>query len=128
MRKQYHFRDSERGVLIWDVDNLIRHTAGLSAIEVPLSNIRELDEPYWYELGGAVPTCRSIAEHMQLVAATDLSYPIIVCPEGRLMDGMHRVVKALMEGRESVMAYQLEVLPEPDYVDVDPDDLIYERP
>ena len=127
MRKQYHFRDSERGVLIWDVDNLIRHTAGLSAIEVPLSKIRELDEPYWYELGGAVPTCCSIAEHMQLVAATDLSYPIIVCPEGRLMDGMHRVVKALTEGRESVMAYQLEVLPEPDYVDVAPDDLIYER-
>lgn len=126
MRKQYHFRHSERGVLIWDVDNLIRRTAGLSAIEVPLSKIRELDEPYWYELGGAVPTCRSIAEHMQLVAATYLSYPIIVCPEGRLMDGMHRVVKALMEGRESVMAYKLEVLPEPDYVDVDPDELMYD--
>lgn len=124
MRKQYHFRHSERGVLIWDVDKLTQRTTDLSAIEVPLSKIRELDEPYWYELGGAVPTCRSIAEHMQLVAATDLNYPIIVCPEGRLMDGMHRMVKALMEGRESVMAYQLEVLPEPDYVD--PDKLDYE--
>ncbi|MFW8565343.1 hypothetical protein [Orrella sp. 11846] len=38
---------------------------------------------------------------------------------------MHRVVKAYLQGRTSVLAYQLPVLPEPDYVGVDQDDLPY---
>ncbi|MDV6345828.1 hypothetical protein [Nitrosomonas sp. Is37] len=42
---------------------------------------------------------------------------------GRLMDGMHRVAKAYLDGHIHIKAVQLQVLPEPDYVGVDPDDL-----
>ena len=73
-----------------------------------------------YDHEGERPTCKSIAEHMRLVQAADLAYPIIICPQGRVMDGMHRVVKAWLEGRSTVLAYYLPVLPEPDYVGVDP--------
>lgn len=127
MRKQYHLRKSGQGIQAWDVDNLIRLTAHLQAIELPLSEIRELDEPYWYDLEGDRPTCKSIAEHIRLVQCTDLSYPIIICPAGRVMDGMHRVVKAFVEGRKSLLAYRLPVMPTPDYVGVDPDDLPYDE-
>lgn len=99
MRKQYHFRNSPQGLLAWDVDRLIRLTADLSVIELPLGEIRELDEPYWYEQEGERPTCKSIADHMRLVRAADLAYPVIICPQGRMMDGMHRVVKAWLEGQ-----------------------------
>lgn len=126
MRKQYHLRESEQGLLAWDVDNLIRLTADLKAIELPLNEIHELDEPYWYESEGDSPTCKSIAEHIRLVQATDLAYPIIICPDGRVMDGMHRVVKAFLEDRSFVLAYRLPALPVPDYMGVDPDDLPYD--
>ena len=63
---------------------------------------------------------------MRLVHATDLAYPIIVCPSGRVMDGMHRVVKAFLEERTWVLAYRLPILPPPDYVGVNPEDLPYE--
>src|SRR3546814_13029633 len=33
-----------------------------------------------------------------LVLAADLAYPIILCPAGRIMNGMHRVVKASVAG------------------------------
>jgi len=128
MRKQYHVRNGDQGLLAWDVDNLIRLTAGLDAIEYPLSDIRELDEPYWYDSEGDRPTCKSIAGHILLVQATDLAHPIIICPEGRVMDGMHRVVKAFLEGRRFLLAYRLPVLPEPDFVGVDPNNLPYEEP
>ena len=42
------------------------------------------------------------------------------------MDGMHRVLKALMQGRSHIRAVRFETDPEPDYVGVlDPDDLPY---
>lgn len=127
MRKQYHFRNSAQGLLAWDVDNLIRLTADLKAIELPLNKINELDESYWYGSEGDRPTCKSIANHIRLIQTADLAYPIIICPEGRVMDGMRRGVKALLEGRTFVLAYRLSALPEPDYMGVDPDDLPYDE-
>ncbi|MDO5653344.1 MAG: hypothetical protein Q4G39_04500 [Brachymonas sp.] len=125
MRKQYHFRKSDQGLLAWDVDRLVHLTAGLEVEAVLLSSIRELDEAYWYDTGGDLPTCRSVAEHMRLVQAADLAYPIILCPQGRVMDGMHRVVKAFLQGTDAIAAYRLPVLPAPDFVGVEPDALPY---
>lgn len=125
MRPQYHFRSGAAGLQAWDVRKLVAVAAQLQAECLPLCALRELDEPYWYAAEGDVPTCRSVAQHMQLVLAADLRYPIIICPQGRLMDGMHRAVKAWLEGRDTIQAYRLRTLPEPDYVGVDPDDLPY---
>lgn len=126
MRRQYHFRPSPDGLRAWDVHRLIRLTHGLPVEQVPLTAITELDTPYWYDEESDRPTCRSIAAHMKLVDAADLAYPIILCPQGRVMDGMHRIVKALVAGADSVRAYRLPELPAPDHVGVDPDDLPYD--
>jgi len=47
MRKQYHFWSTDQGVLIWDVDRLVELSAGFAPIDVPLAEIRELNEPIW---------------------------------------------------------------------------------
>jgi hypothetical protein len=126
MRAQYHFRSSERGLLAWDVRKLILLTGGLRPVSVPLSEIRELDQAFWFEHGGESPTCRSIAVHAKLIGEADLSYPIILDPDGRVMDGIHRVCKALMGGAESIAAYQLAELPEPHSVGVSAEELPYD--
>lgn len=126
MRKQYHFRPSPRGLLAWDVDRLVALAAGLPAQQVPLREIRELDEPYWF--GDERPTCRAVADHARLMAEADLAYPIILCADGRVMDGMHRVARAYVEGREAVTAVRFARTPAPDYVGVDPDALPYDDP
>ncbi|MNM81413.1 hypothetical protein D3C81_934160 [compost metagenome] len=105
---------------------LIKLAADLPVEQIPVSAIAELDEPYWYDNEGETPSGRSIAMHMQLVNAADQAYPIILCPQGRLMDGMHRAVKAVVLGIDSIHAYRLPVLPAPDSVGVDPDDLPYD--
>ena len=125
MRVQYHLRNSERGLLAWDVRGLIERTAEAVPFDLRLDEIRELDETSWFKHEGDTPTCRKIVEHAKLIAETDLSYPIILDPEGRVMDGMHRVCKALIEGRTSVKAVRLEVLPEPDFIGVAAEDLPY---
>jgi len=119
MRKQYHLRQSPAGLLAWDVDRLIALTADLIPQTMPLAAIRELDEPFWFGGGSEAATCRAVADHARLIAETDLSYPIILGADGRVMDGMHRVARAYLEGRDVIMAVQLTVDPAPDFIGVD---------
>lgn len=125
MRKQYHSRLVGPDRHTWDVHRLARLAKGQVSVLVPLSDITELDELWWYQAKDDVPTPRSLVEHMVLVQETDLTHPIILCQDGRLMDGMHRVVKALLEGRDSIEAVKLIPTPAPDYVNVDVSTLGY---
>lgn len=59
------------------------------------------------------------------MTTADLSYPVILAADGRVMDGMHRIAKALAMGLETVDAVQFQKQPEPDYRDVRPKDLPY---
>ena len=124
MRKQYHFRKVENDTYIWDVDNLVAFTQHFKVKEIPLSNIQELEEAYWYP--DTHPTTQDILEHMQLIQQADLTYPIILCSQGRLMDGMHRVGKAKILGKDTISAVQFEIDPQADFINVDENDLIYD--
>ena len=127
MRKQYHFRPSKNGLYAWDVDVLVELTKDIEPKTIPLNDIKEYDENWWFGNSDDIPTCRAIVEHYKLIEACDLNYPIILSSDGRIMDGMHRVCKAHMEGRKTIEVYQFEEDPEPAYVDVkDPDDLPYD--
>ncbi len=109
LRQQYHFRESDKGLLAWDVLKLIRLSADFEVIQIPVSEIRELKETYWYN-GDQKPTSVDIANHAKLIYEADLSYPIILCSEGRLMDGMHRVCKAFMKVMKQFLLSNLENL------------------
>lgn len=124
MRKQYHFRPSPKGLLAWDVNRLIQLSRTLPERRVLLSDIREVDSPYWFAYGES-PTCRNLLEHIRLIEAADLSYPIILSSDGGVMDGMHRVLKALLLGESEIRAFQFDCDPEPDYVGQEPEDLPY---
>ena len=125
MRKQYYFRPSKQGFYAWDVDRLVALTKHYQRQRVKLDSIREVNEAFWFGDKTDELTWRSILEHVRLIRETDLSFPIILSSEGRVMDGMHRVAKALLEGQETIEAVQFRQDPQPDYEDVHPDDLPY---
>lgn len=127
MRKQYHFWPAEDGdgFDAWDVDRLIELSGGLPVETVPLDVIGDLDTGYWFEGSAEVPTVRKVVEHTRLILEADLTYPIILGPDGRVMDGMHRVARALMEGRPEIDAVRFAFLPEPDHRSCQPHDLPY---
>ena len=125
MRTQYHFRRSARGLCAWNVHRLIEQSSSLVRKRIPLSAIRELDEPYWANERTHPLTCREIVGHARLMLDCDLAYPVILSSDGRVMDGMHRIGKALREGRSDIDAVRFLIDPEPDYIGVHPDDLPY---
>jgi len=123
MRKQYHFRASPAGLLAWDVDRLVELAKHLPRHRVPLAAIREIDEPYWSNEGTL--TCRDVVEHARLMQDRCFDHPVILSRDGRVMDGMHRICKALLLGIGDIEAVRFLEDPKPDYVGVDPDDLPY---
>jgi elongation factor P hydroxylase len=125
VRKQYYFRPSKHGYYAWDIHRLIALSEGFERRMVNLRDIGEIDENYWFAGEGDIPTCRAIVEHMRLIQEVDSSYPVILSAEGHIMDGMHRVARALLDGKAMIEAVQFTITPEPDYEDVYPDDLPY---
>jgi hypothetical protein len=123
VRKQYYFRPSDCGLLAWDVDRLVRLSTSLPPKRVPLIAIREMDEPVFGD--EEQPTWRAMLEHVRLMDEADLSFPIILSSSGAVMDGMHRVAKAVRQGGEDISAVQFDHDPEPDYVGCRPNDLPY---
>jgi hypothetical protein len=124
VRKQYHFWPGEEGLDAWDVDRLVELSKDLPVKEVDLGSIDEIDSVYWFDEVDR-PTVRKVVDHMKLVEEVDFSHPIILGFDGRVMDGMHRIAKALLEGRATIRAVQFEIPLEPDYRNCRPEDLPY---
>ncbi|MBV9334704.1 MAG: hypothetical protein JO243_02335 [Solirubrobacterales bacterium] len=125
MRKQYHFWPAERGFDPSDVDRLVELTRDLPVEQVPLDSISEIDTEYWFDGSAEIPTVRKLVEHVRLINEVDPSYPIILGHDGRVMDGMHRIARALLDGRTEIDAVRFPVPLEPDYRSCLPDELPY---
>jgi hypothetical protein len=125
VRKQYHFWPGESGLDAWDVDRLVALSRDLRVVAVVVSTIADVDTVYWFD-EVQTPTGRRIVEHMHLIEEVDVAYPIILGPDGRVMDGMHRTARAMLEGKSTIPAVRLERLPEPDYYNCRPADLPYD--
>ena len=124
IRKQYHFWPGENGLDAWDVDRLIELTRHLPVEQIAVASLPEIDSAYWFG-GDARPTVRAIVKHVRLMREVDLSLPVIIGPDNRVMDGMHRVARALLDGLATLPAVRLTALPPPDYTNCQPDDLPY---
>ena len=124
MRKQYNFRPGANGLDAWDVDKLIEASSGLPVREVTVDSVADIDTDFWFKFGPA-PTVRRIIDHIRLIEEVDLSFPIILGMDGRVMDGMHRIARTILDGHSTIRAVQFVVEPEPDYRDCSPEDLPY---
>jgi hypothetical protein len=125
IRPQYHFRRTDTGLDAFNVSALIRLSRELPTISVDPRSIAELGVNHWYMEPSQQPTPRSMLEHIQLVEECDLSYPIILDSAGRVMDGMHRICRAIRDGHASINAKQFVRDPTPDFINCAPEDLPY---
>lgn len=90
----------------WSVPRLFELARHLPVMSVPLNHLSLF---YTYEK----LTLREMVMHMQAVNAADLSRPIILDEDGELMDGRHRLMKAMLLGEESVLAVRFDENPSP---------------
>lgn len=90
----------------WSVSRLHELAKNLKVMEVPLDH---LNVYYIYER----LTLRDMVMHIRAIEAADMTYAIILDEDGELMDGRHRIMKAMMEGLSTIKVVRFEVNPEP---------------
>jgi hypothetical protein len=96
----------------WRMGQLWELAKELPAKKVRVSELEGLDEVRWFRGPMNIrPTCRAMAEHARDIYNSDLNCPIILSPTGEVLDGWHRICKALVEGIEELKALQLRTLP-----------------
>lgn len=99
-------------VHVWDVERLWLLADSLEAKSLPIETISGIDQDGWFSL--EKPTLRNVAKHAKKIMQADLNYPIILNVDGSIMDGAHRVAKALCLGHSQIRAVQFAVTPEAD--------------
>ena len=105
-------RDGKR--LIWYAERLWELARELEPFEIAIDDVAEMDQNCWFS--DREPTVRRVAEHCRRIMKADLSHPIILNADGSLMDGGHRICKALLDDRSVVLAVRFDVMPEPDEI------------
>lgn len=106
----------EDGVIYrWRVQTLWKAAQEFEPTIVSIEKFQhELDEDRWYQ-SYQKPTIRSMMQHFKRVQRADLSYPIITSPKGFILDGIHRLVKAILTNQETILVVQLTYYPTSDY-------------
>ena len=56
-------------------------------------------------------TLRSFVQHMKMVNEADMSKPILMNEDGCIIDGRHRLAKALLNGDETIKVVRFELDP-----------------
>ena len=101
---------------VWKVPSLWDYAKSFPTELVELKSlVAEIDRMRWFN-PALPPTIRRIVSHCIKIQHADLSYPILIGPQGRVIDGSHRLAKALLEGDKSIKAVRLDTLPPPDLI------------
>ncbi len=99
------------GDKVWLVPNLITRAKDLVPFDLPLAAVYS-GADVWTPVGSAY----GIAHHVRRALDVDTSYPIILCEAGFIMDGWHRVLRALIDGKTTIKAVRFDETPACDYI------------
>jgi len=90
--------------------SLIKAAKGLP---IKMMNVNKiLDTKIYWTLN----TFFDLKVHLERIESSDLKYPVIVGPNNKVIDGFHRVMKSIIQGKKTVKYVKLDKLPEPDKV------------
>ena len=104
----------QRGNKHWMATTLLRacHEQCLEPFEYPLACYHLCDKTF--------PLNNMDDFIWQMRRTLDADYknnPIILDDLGQVADGNHRICHAILDGKQSVLAYRLQYMPKPDFVD-----------
>lgn len=105
----------------WFAPTLWAAAKNLPVESIPFLDIfdpKEWQENLEDELDGE--SDEMIEDELARIVGADLSFPIILDPDGEICDGCHRAMKAFILNHKTISAVQLLEMPEPDEI-VEPD-------
>ena len=95
----------------WFITRLINSAKDLPVQSMPITALNT------YNLKPNISNMNAFVDHIKRVLKADLSCPIILDEEGYVMDGRHRIAKALLHGKTTIDFVRFEETPYRDYED-----------
>jgi hypothetical protein len=114
-KKHKHTRTINGQKYEWNVYHLWEKAKELPQKAIEIESLKEVDKVMWFN-EKRKPTLKRVVEHMKRIKEADLSIPIILNSDGTLMDGGHRVARAILENQKTILAVQFEEMPDPDHI------------
>lgn len=103
------FRSGSR---VWVVANLIERAKSLEPFDLPLAAVHAGTEVW-----APVTSAYGLAKKMRRVMDVETAHPIILDEDGFIMDGWHRIARALLDGKTTIKAVRFDETPPHDYIE-----------
>ena len=98
----------------WKVEDLWEVAEGLPIEYIPLQLLTDqLEGTYWTQGEEEDVTPQWVLGHTRRILKADLNYPILVNSENTIVDGIHRLCRAVLDGRDDIAVQRIEELPPP---------------
>ena len=115
MMSGFHSIQKNEQKLTWSTERLWDLAKDLTPFDYEISSFEAFDEDIWFG-DQHQPTVRKVLEHHKKIQNADFSFPIILSENGIVMDGVHRICRAHLEGRKTIPAVQFDKTPDPDKI------------
>lgn len=100
----------------WLVEDLWKAAEGLPVEECPVETlIPLLKKITWSQT--EIPSAWDCLFHTKRILDADLSFPIILDPKGRILDGSHRLAKASLNNMATITVVRLMNMPPSNYTE-----------
>jgi len=93
----------------WAINTLIAESENLKPFKIKVSTIDKSGYPWSKDI-----TLHNLCYHMSRINACSLEFPIILSETGAIMDGYHRICKAVLLKEEFITAVQFDH--DPDHI------------
>lgn len=103
---KFHTQEIDDGRFVYDIPSVIFQSRFLVPFEIPLMGMC-ID----YRIDSEPLRIIGFVEHMKGVLEADLTKPIILDREGWVIDGRHRIARALLENKQTILAVRFEKNP-----------------
>ena len=104
----------------WNVKRLWQLSKALPVENKPIQAFQEAIDKWISFESVEQPDGRMTAnidiEHFYCIKRASLKYPIILDMDGRVMDGMHRLMKTYLSDRPIILVVQFTKTPDPDII------------
>jgi len=99
----------------WLVDELWENAKELPVEYMPVEAlVGQLNGTCWTD-GDEDVTPQWVLGHTRRILKADLNYPILINSENMILDGIHRLCKAVIEGKVEVAVQRIDPLPTPTF-------------
>ena len=102
----------------WYVNDLWKLASKMPVVRVAVDPLWEMykDNWYWFDSSEERIDYDKFLHHYKRCEEANLNYPILIFPDNKIADGVHRLVKAKLLGLDTIPAVLFDHLPEVDFV------------